>query len=151
MKKILFVFLLSNCILSFAATPDNPTSHQKSAEELLSLMSPRETLISALMTTTEPMIAQFPESKRASVREAFMRFAASIADSPELNSKMTAIYKETFSEYELNELLRFYATPVGKKSLLKMPELFQKGAIIGQQIAQEKEPALQADLKSIIK
>ncbi len=151
MKTILGFFLLSNCISSFAASPENTTSHQKSAEELLSIINPRETIITAVMATTEPMIAQCPESKRSSVREAFMRFASSIADSPDLSNKMTAIYKETFSEYELNELVKFYTTPVGEKSLLKMPELFQKGAIIGQQIAQEKEAALQSDLNSILK
>lgn len=97
------------------------------------------------------MLAQIPQDKQPAVRAAFLRFAESIADSPELQTKMVALYAETFSESELTELLAFYSTPIGMKSLSKMPELMQKGAIIGQEIAQEKQAGLQSELQSIMK
>jgi uncharacterized protein len=41
------------------------------------------------------------------------------------------IYREAFTEEELKQLTAFYSTPVGKKSIEKTPELFQKGGMIG--------------------
>jgi hypothetical protein len=63
-----------------------------------------------------------------------------------LKDDMAKIYMAEFSESELNELTKFYQTPLGKKSIQKMPVLMTKGAEIGQKRVQEHLPELQAVL-----
>jgi hypothetical protein len=64
-----------------------------------------------------------------------------------LKDDMIRIYTAEFSEQELKELMAFYQTPVGKKSVEKMPVLLQKGAEIGQQKIQKHLPELQAAIQ----
>jgi len=59
---------------------------------------------------------------------------------------MAKIYMAEFSESELNELTKFYQTPLGKKTIQKMPALMAKGAEIGQKRVQKHLPELQAAL-----
>ena len=63
-----------------------------------------------------------------------------------LKDDMAKLYMAEFSESELNELTKFYQTPVGKKTIQKMPALMAKGAEIGQKRVQEHLPELQAAL-----
>jgi hypothetical protein len=61
-----------------------------------------------------------------------------------LKDDMVKIYTDEFSESELNELNKFYQTPVGKKSIQRMPALLTKGSEMGQKRIQEHLPELQA-------
>ncbi len=47
------------------------------------------------------------------------------------------LYVDTYTAAELRELVAFYKTPVGKKSIVEMPALFAKSAQFGMQIMQE--------------
>lgn len=150
MKTILIVLTLAFSASSLHAAPDNPRE-RTAAQRLLNLINPREMMITAIGASAEQMIAQVPEKKKEAVRRAFTRYAESVADSKTLRDQMIAAYEAAFSESELNELLAFYATPVGKKSLTKLPELAQKGMIIGQQAALENQTAFQAEIAAIMK
>ncbi len=54
------------------------------------------------------------------------------AMAPELEK----LYAANFTEPELKAMAAFYRTPAGKKSLLKMPELTQRSAMIGASLGQ---------------
>jgi hypothetical protein len=54
-----------------------------------------------------------------------------------LRPQLLALYTDTFTESELRELIAFYKTPVGQKSIEVMPGLFQKGIDIGQKLVQD--------------
>ena len=150
MKTLLIVLTLAFSVSSLHAAPDAPRE-RTAAQRLLNLINPRDLMITAITASAEQTIAQVPEQKKEAVRKAFVHYAESVADSKTLRGQMVAAYEEAFSESELNELLAFYATPVGKKSLTKLPELAQKGMIIGQQAAQEKQAAFQAEIAAIMK
>lgn len=64
-----------------------------------------------------------------------------------LESDFTAIYMKAFTEDEFKQLLAFYKTPVGKKSLQEMPTLMEQGAAIGVKRVQEHMPELQKMLE----
>jgi uncharacterized protein len=53
-----------------------------------------------------------------------------------MKPELIKLYTETYTEAELKELAVFYKTPVGQKSLTKMPELMQKTAMIGAKLGQ---------------
>jgi hypothetical protein len=56
--------------------------------------------------------------------------------------QLTRIYAEAFTEAELKEMSAFYKTPTGQKALSKLPELGQKGAMIGAQLGQQHSDEL---------
>jgi hypothetical protein len=53
-----------------------------------------------------------------------------------MKPELIKLYTETYTEAEMKELAAFYKTPVGQKSLAKMPELMQKTAQIGAKLGQ---------------
>lgn len=59
-----------------------------------------------------------------------------------IDQQFVRLYMDNFSEDELRQISAFYKTPVGQKSLQKLPELMQQGAAIGQQVAEAHLPEL---------
>lgn len=145
--QILAAFVAMLPIFGASAQED---SHRQKAEELLALMNTREMMLTAFESTTAQLLQSVPENKKEAVKEAFLKFAKSVADSPELNNGLTDLYAANFTEPELIELIAFYSSPVGKKSLEKMPELFQKGAALGESVATAKQAAFHAELQAIM-
>ena len=72
------------------------------------------------------------------------QFLAKYMSWDSLKADMIKIYMDEFTESELGELNKFYQTPVGKKTVEKMPTLMSKGAQLGGQRVQEHMPELQA-------
>ena len=59
-----------------------------------------------------------------------------------LKEDIISIYAGAFSEGELNEIIRFYRTPTGRKMIEKLPELTNKGMQLGAQKVQENQDEL---------
>lgn len=77
--------------------------------------------------------------------EAVMReFLGKYMSWDSLKADLIKIYAEEFTASELAELNKFYQSPVGKKTVQKMPALMTKGAQIGTQRVQEHMAELQA-------
>ena len=52
----------------------------------------------------------------------------------EMYAEIVPLYARTFTLAEINELTRFYATPVGQKMLQKMPQLMGESMALGQRV-----------------
>ncbi len=65
---------------------------------------------------------------------------------PAMSAEVAAIYRKHFTEAELKELIAFYQSPVGKKSLDTMPAIFQESSLVGKSLAERNMPALQTML-----
>jgi hypothetical protein len=65
-----------------------------------------------------------------------------------LMSRMVPIYAKYFTHEEIKELIRFYDTAIGKKTIEVMPALMQEGMMIGQIWGQSLAPQI---LERIIK
>ncbi|MGL6275643.1 DUF2059 domain-containing protein [Aeromonas dhakensis] len=63
-----------------------------------------------------------------------------------MSAEVAAIYRKHFTEAELKELIAFYQSPVGKKSLDTMPAIFQESSLVGKSLAERNMPALQTML-----
>lgn len=147
--------LFSAVLLTLTTTLPLPlladeAGHAKAAGELVSLFAPRETMISTIMASSEAILQQVPEDKKEAVKKAYQKFAETIADDPDMKTKMVEIYQESFTEAELKELLAFYSTPTGKKTLEKLPELMQKGMNIGMEVAQKNQAAFMGEIQKIM-
>ncbi len=53
-----------------------------------------------------------------------------------------SLYRETFTEEEINGMLAFYKTPAGKAVIEKMPGLMQKSAVESQKIISSSMPKI---------
>ena len=65
-----------------------------------------------------------------------------------MSPELTKLYAANFTEDELKAMTAFYKTPAGKKSLLKLPELTQRSAMIGAQLGQAHSEELQGLMKA---
>jgi uncharacterized protein len=64
-----------------------------------------------------------------------------------LRDEFIEIYKKAFTEAEFKEILAFYKTPVGRKTLKQMPGLMEQGAQVGAKRVQEHMAELQQMLQ----
>lgn len=116
-------------------------SHRQAAEQLLGMMNMDKLLSDSLdqmlqmQIKQNPAIAPYEPQMRAFFNK-YMSWAS-------LKEDMVKIYMDEFSEEELKELLAFYQTPIGRKTIQKMPSLLAKGAELGQQRVQQHLPELQ--------
>ncbi len=54
------------------------------------------------------------------------------------------LYMKVYTEDELEELIKFYSSPVGKKMMQKMPELLTKSMALSQEIMKPVVPKIQS-------
>jgi uncharacterized protein len=145
MKPFFLCILISGIALFQPATiRADEASHRKAVEALFGLMEMDSLLSQSVDKMLEMQVQQNPalvpyQAKMKTFLNKYMSWAS-------LKDDMTKLYMAEFSESEVNELTKFYQTPLGKKTVKKMPLLMTKGAEIGQKRVQEHLPELQAEL-----
>ncbi|MCW8157565.1 DUF2059 domain-containing protein [Stutzerimonas stutzeri] len=130
--------LLFICISSSALA--DSASHAGSAERFLQLAN-ADRLAVPVYAQVQQMFAQrfaeaqAPDSKKAML-ERYQAQANTALDKAigwdKLKPDLVALYTSQFSETELNQLIDFYQSPLGKKMLTKLPELNARSAQITQ-------------------
>jgi hypothetical protein len=131
------LFLAASAAGGQAPTP--VSSHESAARELVRLSGGAglaEAGAEAMMGTIRqnPELAPYEDVFRAWYRKVFA--------AGDLESELAGLYVGVFSEGELRELIAFYKTPVGAKTLTVLPALMQQGAEIGLRRAQAHAPEL---------
>lgn len=76
-------------------------------------------------------------------REVMLQFFEAQMGYDSLKDELAAIYAEAFTADELDAIAAFYQTPVGRKTIEKMPELLSKGAQLGASRVQQNIGELQ--------
>ena len=126
-------------------------SHKIAAEKLLIQIGTDKILSSTIETVLNAQIQQQPSL--APYKEVMLKFFEKHMGFESLKDDLVAIYVEAFTEEELNDIMAFYETPTGRKTLEKLPELSAKGAQLGQtrvqQNIQELQEMIQAESKRI--
>ena len=142
MKKLIAVLLLLNLAHAPAVLGQAGSSHQKAAEQMLTLMD-----MQSVMTRSvdEMLKAQIQANPTIAPYETVMKqFFAKYMSWDSLKPDIVKLYMKEFTEAELAELTAFYQTPTGKKAVQSMPNLMSKGAQLGVQRVQQHMPELQA-------
>lgn len=130
-------------------------SHKAAAEKLVSLVAPKEMFIESFDAVFDGQVAQFKQmgiadAKVEQIKTAAKEFAQSIANDPSLTSEMVKLYQEAYTESEIKELLAFYETPIGKKTLEKLPLITKKSAQIGQEVSMKHMMGFQTKVQAIM-
>lgn len=94
----------------------------------------------------ENLIASQP--KMAPFRSVFMAWAARYVSWQELGPRIAALYANSFTKPELEDLIHFYETPTGRKAAQVMPDLSKQAMLVGASIAREHTPELQQMIRA---
>ena len=135
-KLIFLVTLLVCCGQSFA-----DDASKKEAEILLTTLELDKAFEQTTIKMLDVQLKQNP--KLAPFKQVMLRFFNKYMSYDSLKPEMVEIYSEAFTASELKEIVAFYKTPTGKKSIKKMPELMAKGGQIGAQRVQDNIQELQ--------
>lgn len=145
--KSLLAFLLATLVFFHpTALRADTASHRAAADSLLNLMDMDKMMSQSvdqmlqIQVKQNPSLAQY-ETQMRSFLNKYLSWAS-------MKDDMLNIYTSEFSEDELKQLTAFYQTPLGKKTVSKMPALMQKGAEISQKRLQEHLPELQAAIQA---
>lgn len=136
MKKLLAVSLMTLCMSTQAAEP---------VYELMDLVGSKDQMeqisdqMVTVITSANPALAPHKDIIADWSNKYFTWDA--------MKEDMAVIYRKHFTDAEIKKLIEFYQTPVGKKAIEVMPQLFQEGSQIGMKIGQEHQAELQEALE----
>lgn len=129
------------------------------AEELLILMEVKENIERSFdMVKDRQMdrikrlnIPNAESEKVASLQEKIMSIVTGALSWEKIREDYISLYAEIFTEEELEGILAFYKSPVGKKFIEKQPELMEKSMQINQKQMEILMPKLQELTQDAIK
>ena len=139
-KTILLLSLLVVSGLSFA-----DSDSKKEAENLLNMMGMKDALEQSIEQTLQVQMQQNPTL--VPFKNVMMQFFQKHMSYESLKPDMVQIYADAFTASELKELIAFYRTPTGKKTIEKMPQLMSQGGQIGAKRVQDNIQELQQSIK----
>jgi hypothetical protein len=128
-------------------------------QKMFAAMKYREVMVGAMQQMIQSLPSQLrmsvtqavnnnPKMSPADKEKALAKFEKSLPDTIAAMSKLlndptliddmyteiVPLYARTFTLSEINELTRFYSTPVGQKMLQKMPQLMGESMVLGQKV-----------------
>ncbi len=126
--------------LSQERQPETPENHRAAVKRLFQVTEIQKVLDSSVEVTlksqieADPTLSQFEDIMREFLTE-HMGWAS-------LEPEFVDMYMQAFTQREVEDLIAFYKTPAGKKSIVMVPELMKQGAAVGQRRVQEHLPEL---------
>ncbi len=143
------LFVLLSASFAQAQTPAAiKPSQLKAAEDLIAASNIESQMSAMYANMVTAASSQIPEDQKTKFKTIMLNFLSKYMSFADLKQEMARIYAEEFTEAELKEITRFYLTPVGKKTIEKLPALQQKGIAMAQQKLQAHLPELQQTLQA---
>ena len=142
MKLSLLLLFGAIALLPCGPVRADDASHRAAAESLLNMMDMDNVMSQSVDQMLQMQVKQNPAI--VPFQQQMKIFLSKYMSWASMKEDMVKLYQAEFTESELKELVAFYQTPVGKKTIQKMPQLLSKGAEIGQKRIQEHLPELQA-------
>ncbi|MBD1551407.1 DUF2059 domain-containing protein [Pseudomonas typographi] len=134
-------------------------SHNASAEAFLTTVH-ADKLGTPIYMQVQQMFSQrfeqakAPESKKATL-EGYEAKANAALDSAigwsKVKPDLIKLYTDNFTETELNDLVKFYTSPLGQKVLQQMPQVTQQSAMLMQQKLDPAVPVVNKLLEDMTK
>ena len=119
---------------------------EKEAEKLLNMVGTQEVMEQSMSQMLDIQLQQNPAL--APYKGVMMEFLNENMSYESLKPELIKMYSEEFTSSELREIIAFYSTDVGKKSIEKMPTLMMQGGQLGATRVQENIGDLQAMIQA---
>ncbi len=142
-KMIISALLLGFSSLAFAAPS---ATHHKAAEQLLEVMKMDVNMERMVANMLEVQIQQQPAMQP--FRHVMLQFLNKYLAYSAIKPDFIKIYTDEFSERELRQIIAFYKTPTGQKTINRLPVLMQKGAQIGASRVRDHQDELRVMLEA---
>lgn len=139
MKKSLLI--LSFCVLSLSANAQTTSKSQK-INQLLELTGSGKVAIQVM----NQMMNSF-KSSYSKVNEQFWEDYKNEVKAEDLEKMIIPIYDKYYTESDIDQLIAFYNSPIGKKMIATMPQVMQESMIAGQAWGKQIGEKIQAKLK----
>jgi hypothetical protein len=146
MRKLAPAFALSLVLYGLAAAQAPSSSHEAAAVELLEIMDIEAQMAGGAAAMANAMVQQNPAL--GPYRDVILDWAATFMTWEVFGPRFVSMYTETFTEAELQDMTAFYRTPTGQKTLRLQPELMNRGALIGNEEAMQRQTELQSMLEA---
>jgi len=151
MKATICILLVAFVSLAQAAD----ANHSKLAGDLVDLIAGPDTMRAGFLAVMDPMVEAMKQRGVSDagvkeIRDTMTKWFDQEIKWSEMKPEIIKLYMKEFTESELKELLAFYRTPTGKKTITKLPALVQEGAAIGQRYAKGKEETLTKMLNPVL-
>jgi len=143
-KSFGFTLLLLIATGQTAVLADEASKRQ-AVEQLFVLTAMQQKIDESVTTVLALQIAQNPEL--APHQEAVRAFLERNIGWDSLKDDLSNMYKEEFSEQELNDMNTFYSSPTGRKVIERLPVLVQMRNQLASQRLQENIGELQKEIE----
>lgn len=134
--------------LSYSYVSAEDSEAVKAARELLISMNLEQTITDSIEASLDAQMGEFaqmglpPEGIIELKKEMFSVFSE-VMTYEKMEPEFIKFYSESFTAAEMQEMTKFYQTPVGKKAIKLIPKLTTQGMAIGQGMVQERSRELQ--------
>lgn len=141
MKRLLFIFLIALLASPVYAAPVQDASIVK-----LLMLTDAKTTHESIVADSDKMVdstlkpilmrEKLTFEQKAFVDSFLIKYKEIVRDELSWEKMLplyVQVYRETFSEKELNELIAFYESPTGKMFVRKTPEILEKTSTVMQQ------------------
>ncbi len=125
------------------------------AVRLLHIMEFEKTAMESAAGMFEPMMEHFgqlglPPEALQEIRGATEKFMNGIFSDPKIFQGIAEIYEKNFTPAEIEELIAFYESPLGRKSIAAQPAISQATAELTMKATMENQEAFQQELMKIM-
>jgi len=125
------------------------------AIRLLRKMDFEKTAIESASGMFEPMMNHFaqlglPAEALKEIQGAMEKFMHEILSAPEIMTGVAKIYEDNFTPAEIEELIAFYDSPLGRKVIDAQPAIAQAAAELTMKTTMENQERLQQDITKIM-
>lgn len=143
MHRLLLILIT---VTACATSTPSLDSHREAAVEFLELMQVEQTMTNMSGLMADAMVKQNP--KMAPYRDVVIAWSNETMSWSKHRDAFVELYVDAFSETELRDLIGFYRSPTGQKSIRVMPELMNRGAEIGNKAATANMAKLQSMIRA---
>ncbi|WP_073245220.1 DUF2059 domain-containing protein [Flavobacterium flevense] len=139
MKKSLLI--LSFCVLSLSANAQS-TSKTEKINQLMELMGSGKMAIQMM----NQMMESF-KSSYSKVNDTFWEDFKKEIKAEDITNMIIPIYDKHYTESDIDQLIAFYNSPIGKKMIATMPQVMQESMVAGQAWGKQISEKVIAKLK----
>lgn len=139
MKKSLLI--LSFCVLSLSANAQSTSKSQK-INQLMELTGSGKMAIQMM----DQMMNSF-KSSYSTVKNSFWEDFRKEIKAEDITNMIIPIYDKYYTETDIDQLIAFYNSPIGKKMIATMPQVMQESMVVGQAWGKQISEKVIAKLK----
>jgi hypothetical protein len=110
------------------------------AYALVDLLAGRDQMLDIQSQLVDTLVSTSPELQ--DYQPTVQAWARQYLDWNEVRDRLAEMYRDNFTAAELEDLLEFYRSPTGLKSVLLMPTLVRESSQIGTDLAEAHRPEL---------